>query len=148
MYIIFLSAIPPIFLSALQPIFSPLFKPFFLHSSNHPSLRFSKHFSLRSSMSFNTLSKENRIYIRGEFKESLGMNFFSPFQPEREFKVYKSCKWLNSINMWSTPAVWKQNNKMAVLNIFLVNSHLIYILFSLFVTVVPCGDNLNWRSKH
>ena len=35
---------------------------------------------------------ENRIYIRGEFKESLGMNFFSPFQPEREFKVYKSCK--------------------------------------------------------
>ena len=35
---------------------------------------------------------ENRIYIRGEFKESLGMNFFRPFQPEREFKVYKSCK--------------------------------------------------------
>ena len=35
---------------------------------------------------------ENRIYIRGEFKESLGMNFFNPFQPEREFKVYKSCK--------------------------------------------------------
>ena len=35
---------------------------------------------------------ENRIYIRGEFKESLGMNFFSPFQPEREFKVNKSCK--------------------------------------------------------
>ena len=35
---------------------------------------------------------ENRIYIRGEFKESFGMNFFSPFQPEREFKVYKSCK--------------------------------------------------------
>ena len=38
------------------------------------------------------ISKENRIYIRGEFKESLGMNFFSPSQPEREFKVYKSCK--------------------------------------------------------
>ena len=36
--------------------------------------------------------KENRIFIRGEFRESLGMNFFSPFQPEREFKVYKSCK--------------------------------------------------------
>ena len=34
---------------------------------------------------------ENRIY-REELKESLGMNFFSPFQPEREFKVYKSCK--------------------------------------------------------
>ena len=24
--------------------------------------------------------------------ESLGMNFVSPFQAEREFKVYKSCK--------------------------------------------------------
>ena len=35
---------------------------------------------------------KNRIYIREELKESLGMNFFSPFQPEREFKVYKSCK--------------------------------------------------------
>ena len=29
---------------------------------------------------------ENRIY-REELKESLGMNFFIPFQPEREFKV-------------------------------------------------------------
>ena len=35
---------------------------------------------------------ENRIYIKGEFKESLGMNFFSPFHPKRELKVYKSCK--------------------------------------------------------
>ena len=35
---------------------------------------------------------ENRIYIREEFKESLGVNFFSVFKPEREFKVYKSCK--------------------------------------------------------
>ena len=34
---------------------------------------------------------ENRIY-REELKESLGMNFVSPFQPQREFKVYKSCK--------------------------------------------------------
>ena len=34
---------------------------------------------------------ENRIY-REELKEFLGMNFVSPFQPEREFKVYKSCK--------------------------------------------------------
>ena len=34
--------------------------------------------------------KENRIYIRVEFRKSLGMNFVSPFQPEREFKVYKS----------------------------------------------------------
>ena len=36
-----------------------------------------------------TIYIENRIYIREEFKESLGMNFFSPFQPEREFKLYK-----------------------------------------------------------
>ena len=39
-----------------------------------------------------TWNIENIIYIRGEFKESLGMNFSSPFQSEREFKVYKSCK--------------------------------------------------------
>ena len=32
---------------------------------------------------------ENKIY-REELKESLGMNFFSPFQTEREFKLYKS----------------------------------------------------------
>ena len=38
------------------------------------------------------IHKENRIYIRGDFGESLGMNFLSLFQPEREFKVYKSCK--------------------------------------------------------
>ena len=37
-------------------------------------------------------SIENRIYVRGEFRESLSMNLLSPFQPEREFKVYKSCK--------------------------------------------------------
>ena len=36
-------------------------------------------------------SIENIIY-REELKESLGMKFFNPFQPEREFKVYKSCK--------------------------------------------------------
>ena len=31
-------------------------------------------------------TKENRIYIRGKFRESLGINFFSPLHPEREFK--------------------------------------------------------------
>ena len=46
---------------------------------------------------WNTGSKGNRIYIREEFRESLGMNFVSPFQPEREFKVYKSCKCLQII---------------------------------------------------
>ena len=37
-----------------------------------------------------------------------------------------SKKWYSrvSINMWSTPAVWKQYNKMAVLHFFLVNSPL------------------------
>ena len=33
---------------------------------------------------------ENRIYIRVEFRKSIGMNCVSPFQPEREFKVYNS----------------------------------------------------------
>ena len=37
-------------------------------------------------------NKENRLYIRVEFIHSLGMNFVRPFQPERDFKVYKSCK--------------------------------------------------------
>ena len=39
-----------------------------------------------------TITKENRICIRMEFRQSLGMNFVSPFQPEREFKVYNACK--------------------------------------------------------
>ena len=42
----------------------------------------------------------------------------------------KGPKRLYSINVWSTPAVWKQYNKMAVLHFCLVNSSL-YILFSL-----------------
>ena len=33
------------------------------------------------------MTKENRTYIRGEFRESVGMNFFSPFQPERKFEA-------------------------------------------------------------
>jgi len=33
------------------------------------------------------MTKENRTYIRGEFRESVGMNFFSPFQSEREFEA-------------------------------------------------------------
>ena len=35
------------------------------------------------------ITKENRIYIRVEFRQSLGMNYVSPFQPEREFKPCK-----------------------------------------------------------
>ena len=42
------------------------------------------------------LIKENRMYIRVEFRKSLGMNFFSPFQPEREFKVYK-VEYINTV---------------------------------------------------
>ena len=46
--------------------------------------------SLMSSSSYWRVTViENRIYIKGEFRQSLGMNFFSPFQP---FKVYNSCK--------------------------------------------------------
>ena len=31
---------------------------------------------------------------RKEVKQSLGMNFVRPFQSEKEFKVYNSCKWI------------------------------------------------------
>ena len=43
------------------------------------------------------ISKENRIFIRVEFRKSLGINFVSHFQPKMEFKVYKSCKCLQII---------------------------------------------------
>jgi len=33
-----------------------------------------------------------RTEIMIEGKESLGMNLFSPFEPEKEFKLYNSCK--------------------------------------------------------
>ena len=42
---------------------------------------------------------ENRIYIRREFKESLGMNLFSPFQPEG------SSKCTNHVNVHKLYAV-------------------------------------------
>ena len=48
--------------------------------------------------------------------------------------MFQSPKRLYSTNVWSTPAVWKQYNKMAVLHFFLVNSSLIYIQFSLIPT--------------
>ena len=41
-----------------------------------------------------------------------------------------------------SPAVWKQYNKMAVLHFFLVNSPLIYILFSL-VVILNWSMNIN-----
>ena len=39
---------------------------------------------------FTAAGKENRIFIRVEFRQSLDMNLVSPFQLEREFKVYKA----------------------------------------------------------
>ena len=47
--------------------------------------------TVRQTNAYADIIIENRIY-REELKESLGMKFFSPFLPEREFKVYKSCK--------------------------------------------------------
>jgi len=44
-------------------------------------------------------TKENRIYIGGEFRQSLGMNFFSPFQSERELKC------TNNVNVYKLYAV-------------------------------------------
>ena len=62
--------------------------------------------------------------------------------------------------MWSTSAVWKQYKKMAVFHFFLVNSTLIYILFSLGLEEhqhrilkwpirlgVPCKWGWGWRIK-
>jgi len=41
-------------------------------------------------LSFEEILFTKRIeYILVEFRQSLGMNFVSPFQPKREFKVYK-----------------------------------------------------------
>jgi len=57
--------------------------------AHHPFTTSFKYSDVRKGNTFKI--KENRIYIRGEFRKSLGMNFVSPFQPEREFKVYKSC---------------------------------------------------------
>ena len=37
-------------------------------------------------------------YIRVELKQSLGINFVSPFPSEREYKVYNSCKFSKIIN--------------------------------------------------
>ena len=48
-------------------------------------------------------TKENRIYIRGEFRQSLGMIFFSPFQPEREWKC------TNNVNVHKLYAVEYNN---------------------------------------
>ena len=40
------------------------------------------------------------IRIEGKFKTiQLGMNLFSPFEPEKEFKVYNSCKCSQIINV-------------------------------------------------
>ena len=70
--------------NCLEIVLNPLFKV----SLKNPLKFVYLHFYIKHTCSINI---ENRIY-REELKESLGMNFVSPFQPEREFKVYKSCK--------------------------------------------------------
>ena len=42
-----------------------------------------------------------RTEIIIEGKESLGMNLFSPFEPEKEFKVNNSCKYSQIIRSTS-----------------------------------------------
>ena len=56
-------------------------------------------------------------------------------------KWYSGPNRLYSINMWSTPAVWKEYNKMVVLHFFLVKSTLIYTLFSLVVNRICHSKN-------
>ena len=48
-----------------------------------------------------TPGQREQIIHRVEFKQSLGMNIVSPFEPEREFKVYNSCKSSQIINSTS-----------------------------------------------
>ena len=48
------------------------------------------HFFKKKGVPFHYVKAKRIEYIRVEFKQSLGMNFVSPFQPEREFKVYNS----------------------------------------------------------
>ena len=43
------------------------------------------------------VAKDNRIYIRGEFRESLGMNFFSPFQPHVNVHKLYAVEYINTI---------------------------------------------------
>ena len=50
-------------------------------------------------MSYKDLTKENRIYIRVEFRQSLGMNFFSTFS------LKGSSKCANHVNVHKLYAV-------------------------------------------
>ena len=43
------------------------------------------------------VAKDNRIYIRGEFRESLCMNFFSPFQPHVNVHKLYAVEYINTI---------------------------------------------------
>ena len=84
------------------------------------------------------IEPQNRDYNRSEIKLSLGMNLFSPFESKKEFFFSKMInQWkLYSTNMCSTPAVWKQYNKMAVLYFFRLNSTLhTYLVYWLELTI-------------
>ena len=41
---------------------------------------------------FRFSAKRIEYILEWNLEKTLGMNFVSPIQPEREFKVYKSCK--------------------------------------------------------
>ena len=58
------------------------------------------------------------------------MNFVSPFQPEREFKVYKSCKcslkfyaveYINTVVDFKSHYIKTKISEMDISNIFLKN---------------------------
>ena len=74
-----------------------IFIHYYLTKNTKPKSEFKSFFSIlfwlkTSFKCWILILKENRINIRAEFSTSFGMNFVSTFQPEREFKMYKSCK--------------------------------------------------------
>ena len=54
------------------------------------------------STDLNMYAIENRIYIRGKFKESLDMDLFSPFQPERECTNHENVHKLYAVEYINT----------------------------------------------
>ena len=44
---------------------------------------------------------QNRDYNRREIRLSISMDLFSPLEPEKEFKVYNSCKCLQILRSTS-----------------------------------------------
>ena len=102
-----------------------------------------------------------RVYVKWSlvnYKPAYFIIWFS-FNINFRFSIKWYCRAQKviCINMWSTPAVWKQYNKMAVLHFFLVDAPLIYILFSLVLRNKSnyictwrdkcfAGADVNWRA--